>query len=337
MICNVRTLSALLFFVLVAQVTVAQEKTSAHLITLDQFIGYPVDGFILLHIAKKEDYEAGHIPGAINVTRDDISDTTQAFGGLMGSKAQLESLMGRLGILPTDKVVLYDDKGGCDATRLWWLLRYYGHNTTVLLDGGLQVWKDNHQKISKGEPLLSPTEYTFLESGNTDLYANIEDVQAIIDDTNAILLDVRSLSEFNGDTQKKGAFRKGRIPTSILLDWGTLVKLSGNKTLKDRTEIQKVFTSLGITKDKRIVVYCQSGVRSSHTTFVLTEILGYNDVRNYDGSWIEWSFNQNLPIESGPIPSEKEKEEAPSSDYWWLLIIPIAAGLFFLNRRNLRR
>ncbi|MFT5859697.1 MAG: thiosulfate/3-mercaptopyruvate sulfurtransferase [Flavobacteriaceae bacterium] len=332
MICKLFNVFSLLLF---TQLSIAQSTNGEHVISVDQVSNIADSRVVILHVAGAEDYAAGHLPNAINVTRAFISDSTLEYGGVMATKDQMESLLGKLGVAPTNKIILYDDKGGCDATRLWWILSFYGHNDVVLLDGGLQAWKDKQLVISKDLPTVGSCEYAFPKDPNGSLYARLEDVQLLMKDSNSVLLDVRTFSEFTGEIQKKGAFRKGRIPGSILMDWVNLINYKGNGKLKPIAEIQSVLNSLGITKEKDIIVYCHSGVRSSHTTFVLTELLGYKNVRNYDGSWIEWSFNDKLPIETGEIMEPKKVE--PSTDFWWLLILPIAVGLFFLNRRNLRK
>ena len=147
---------------------------------------------------------------------------------------------------------------------------------------------------------------------------------------------MRTREEFTGEIQKKGASRKGRIPTSILSDWANSIEYSGDKTIKDPETIRKLLASKGITKDKNVIIYCHSGVRSAHTTFVLTQVLGFENVSNYDGSWIEWSFNESLPIEEGEIiqPDVESDPTHSSNLWWWLMLVPVGLLLVLVRRRR---
>jgi thiosulfate/3-mercaptopyruvate sulfurtransferase len=116
--------------------------------------------------------------------------------------------------------------------------------------------------------------------------------------SNFVLLDARSADEFSGNALKAGAKKAGRIPGSIHIDWAEAIDYDGSHTFKPREELERIYAKLGADREDTIVVYCHSGVRSSHTTFVLTELLDYKHVLNYDGSWIEWSYDDGLPIET---------------------------------------
>ena len=135
------------------------------------------------------------------------------------------------------------------------------------------------------------------------------------------LLDVRTKEGFNGEIMKNGASRKGRIPGAIWLDWHSLIDYEGDQKFHSKKEIEKRLKKIGIKKDDEIIVYCHSGVRSSHTFFVLTEILGYKNVKNYDGSWVEWSHNNALPIETGKTKEDQSEDKMLSSLYLYLLLI----------------
>jgi thiosulfate/3-mercaptopyruvate sulfurtransferase len=182
-----------------------------------------------------------------------------------------------------------------------------------VMNGGKAAWKEAGYELST-EVGAAPTAVTYTFSSEPDVtrFASMEDVMAAMNDTNVILLDTREPEEYQGDPYiskgacypyKKGAFTNGRIPGSIHLNWSDAVDLDGDHRFKSLKDLKYNFEKAGITPDKKIIAYCQSGVRSAHTTYVLTELLGYKDVRNYDGSWIEWSYNH---VNGGKVPIEQD-------------------------------
>lgn len=243
----------------------------------------------LIDIRRAADYDDGHIAGATNVWRDQITDTSYHYGGMMPTKEQLEELLGRLGILPEDTIILYDDKAECDAARLWWILKCYGHTNMKLLNGGLRSWKLIDSTLSKEEVMIEPTEYRFSFGFDSTLLASHGFVRSMFNDSSSILLDTRSEAEYLGDVHKNGAASAGRIPNAINLDWANAVDYNGDQRFLSAKLLKERYAALGIDDSRPVVTYCHSGVRSANTLFLLTELLGYENVRNYDGSWTEWS------------------------------------------------
>ncbi len=245
--------------------------------------------YSLIEVSLPTSYAEGHIPTARSTWRPAYSDSTYPYGGMRASREQMETLMGQLGIGSQDTIVVYDEVGSSNALRFWWLLQLYGHEAAVVLNGGKPAWQAEGFPLSQEPPAISPTPYHFPNEKNEALLATQADVRLAITDSQTILLDTRSVEEYTGKLHKKSAARPGCIPTSINLDWAYAIHYGEDFRFKPKDGLRQLFEGKGITPDRKIIVYCHSGVRSSHTTFVLRELLGYPHVQNYDGSWIEWS------------------------------------------------
>lgn len=252
--------------------------------------GHPVK---IVDMQKAAEYQQKHIPSSVNITRDQLESKDYPYNGMLAPKMAIEDLLGKMGISSNDFILVYDAKGNVDAARLWWALNVYGHKKTALLNGGLQAWEKSKNQITKDIPSFSPVNYFFSGEGNPALMASKHEVTEYMKDTSAVILDVRSLPEFTGEVTKEYAFRPGHIPGCTHFDYINV--LSEDQSFKTIRELKELYRSRGITPDKRIIVYCHSGVRSAHTLFTLTQLLGYKNVKNYDGSWIEWSYFKNLP------------------------------------------
>ena len=250
----------------------------------------------LVDVRPENQFSEGHIPGAVQVWRDQITDTSYAYGGMMATKAQMEALLSSLGILSSDTLVLYDAKADVDAARLWWILRYYGHKHIRLLNGGLKGWiaagGELDSSLVPSEEQNKNSDYRFGKFVNPEIIASMADVKSAVDVDSILLLDTRSQEEFSGEVRKKGAARAGAIPTAKNLDWAVAVNYGGDHKFKSASELQRIYAEVGIDPTSEVIAYCHSGVRSAHTLFVLTQLLGYGNVRNYDGSWTEWSHLQ---------------------------------------------
>ncbi|WP_432407782.1 rhodanese-like domain-containing protein [Wukongibacter sp. M2B1] len=260
---------------------------------------------VVIDIRKSAEYLLGHIPKAVNLWRPDYSagEGEYKYGGMKASKENFVKLLGEIGIDNDTMVLLYDAKGDYDGARFMWQLEMLGHKKMALIDGGINGWKASGLDTTTQKPEIAKKEYKFDGELDTSKLATIEDVKAAIDDPNVIILDTRSLEEATGESLKKGAYRKGRIPSSIFIEYKNAINVGDGEdtTFKTVEELRKLYESKGVTPDKTIIPYCQSGVRSAHTTFVLSHLLGYENVKNYDGSWIEWSYNKDLPLETGEI------------------------------------
>ena len=275
---------------------------------------------LIIDLRKTDAYKEAHLTGSVNSWRSEYVDTSMLYGGVMPTKEQFRAILSNLGVNSNDKLVLYDNRGGCESARFWWILKVYGHSSAYIVDGGFDALVEFGFPVSDDLLEVVPSIYEFPEEENLILFASLSDVKNALGDTNVVLLDTRSEEEYIGKKQKEGAFRAGRIPGSILNDWINCVNYKEAKSIKSIKDLAYDFNQLGITKDKKVIVYCQSGVRSAHTTFVLTEILGYQNVKNYDGSWIEWSYHKELPIDSGLLLDESTLGVSYITDYWSLFI-----------------
>jgi thiosulfate/3-mercaptopyruvate sulfurtransferase len=209
-------------------------------------------------------------------------------------------LFGNLGIKTDDTIIVYDDNGLCEASRLWWILQNYDFKNIKMLHGGISAWKLNNGKVTTDLPEVNPSVFRLTENPSMKYYVSKEELREALS-KDVLILDTRTEDEFSGQRQKKGAFKSGRLPNSIHIDWAEAVNYNGDMRIKPLQELENIYKKLNIKKDDPIIVYCHSGVRSAHTTFVLTQLLGYKNVKNYDGSWTERSYFNDLPFESDSI------------------------------------
>ena len=279
-------------------------------------------GFTLFEVSKEKKYAEGHLSGAIQIWRPDYgSKAGYDYGGMRASREEMEVLLSEKGVKSDDLILIYDIKGSCDAIRLASLLKIYGHQKVKIVNGGKAAWKIAGFDLTKEVPKSKlKTNFKFSLEKNESGIATIEDVKAAINNPEIILLDTREIEEYCGEPYivkgklypyKKGAFDAGCIPSALHLNWSEAVELHDDHRFKCLKDQKYNFEKAGITPDKEIIVYCQSGVRSAHTAYVLTEILGYPNVKNYDGSWIEWSYfnkkNGSVAIEKKT--SKKEHQQ----------------------------
>ncbi len=242
-------------------------------------------------------YEQSHIPGAVA-----WNWTSQLADGVrrdLASRADLSRLLSRSGIGPDTHIVLYGDNNNWFAAWAYWQLKLFGWAKVSLLNGGRRYWLDSGLPITVDVPSYPETGLQLPEPA-FDLRAFRDEILAALGDPELALVDVRSPAEYSGEViappgMSETAQRGGHIPGAVSVPWAQTVRDDG--TFKDRDELTALYASRGITPDRNVVAYCRIGERSSHSWFVLHELLGYPDVRNYDGSWTEWGSIVNVPIE----------------------------------------
>jgi thiosulfate/3-mercaptopyruvate sulfurtransferase len=246
-------------------------------------------------------YEQGHIAGAVGWNWQ-----TQLQDGVrrdLLDKPAWEELLGRSGVSNDTTVVLYGDNNNWFAAYAFWQLKYYGHDDVRLLNGGRKKWIEEKRPLVKEIPQLPQTKYT-AKMPDEKLRARREDVSAAVEKRTAKLVDVRSVDEFTGKIiappgMSETAQRAGHIPGAVNVPWSQAANEDG--TFKSADALKQLYGGKGVSGSGEVIAYCRIGERSSHTWFALKYLLGYDNVRNYDGSWTEWGNLVGAPIEKGVV------------------------------------
>jgi thiosulfate/3-mercaptopyruvate sulfurtransferase len=253
-------------------------------------------------------YETGHIPGAVKIDwHTDLNDPVERdyvdgekFAALLGSK----------GIARDTTVVIYGDKNNWWAAYALWVLTLFGHEDVRLLDGGRDKWIAEGRELTTDQTNVTPVDYPVVERDDSVVRAFKEDVLANLG--SSPLIDVRSPEEYSGERTEipgyptEGALRSGHIPSAASVPWARAA--APDATFKSREELDAIYKGdAGLKEGDAVIAYCRIGERSSHTWFVLTHLLGFENVKNYDGSWTEWGSAVRVPIVKGP-----ERGEVPA-------------------------
>ena len=243
-------------------------------------------------------YASGHIPGAVgwNWQMDLQRRPTRD----IPTPAEWGQLLSRSGIERGTDVVLYGDSNNWFAAFAYWLFKLYGHDSVKLMNGGRVIWIAEGRELTEDVSEVTPTSYT-VENPRPELRALRDDVLTAVEDAATSLVDVRSPAEYSGELlapenmPQEGAQRGGHVPGAANIPWASAVAADG--TFKPADELRTIYGDRGVSADQPTITYCRIGERSAHTWFVLRELLGHPDVRNYDGSWTEWGSVIGAPIE----------------------------------------
>jgi thiosulfate/3-mercaptopyruvate sulfurtransferase len=247
----------------------------------------------ILDVRPADKYQQGHIPGAINVI---VGQLDQKVGEVqdVASAEKITEIFGNLGVGNEHQVIIYDDGPTLMAGRVFWILDYYSHPAVAILNGGFAKWSAENRALTKQVSKLEPA--TFIAQADPGKRADAAYVKASLGKSSVALCDARTADEYTGkDVRGK---RGGAIPGAKHVDWTNNVTTGNTPQMKFAADLQKLYTAAGITPDKEVITYCQSGSRSAQAYFTL-RLLGYTNVRNYDGSWQEWSNDGSLPLEKG--------------------------------------
>jgi thiosulfate/3-mercaptopyruvate sulfurtransferase len=242
-------------------------------------------------------YAEAHIPGAIGFDwKKDLQD--QVKRDFLG-RGEFGELFGRHGISNDHTIVLYGDRNNWFAAYTYWYLKYYGHDNVKLMNGPREKWISEGRPTSRDVPSYDSQQFNAQE-GDAAIRAMRDEVTDALD-TDTRLVDVRSPQEYSGELiamagyEQEGAQRAGHIPGAASVPWAQAVQEDG--TFKSADDLSELYGSKGVTDGNPIIAYCRIGERSAHTWFVLHELLGHDDVKNYDGSWTEWGNMVAVPIE----------------------------------------
>jgi thiosulfate/3-mercaptopyruvate sulfurtransferase len=244
----------------------------------------------------------GHIPGAVPLANDliRIPDRPPLF---LPTEEEFERLMMRLSISNSTRVVVYDDRGGIYAARLWFVLNAFGHTNVALLDGGWTKW------ITEGRPTTTaptdvhaPVAGMFRAKLNLGLVATAADVLGAIGNPGVKIVDARTPAEIEG-RDLRGIKRGGAVPSSVPVYWEDTLTLD-QRTFKSRAEIEKLYLDRGVGANDEAIIYCQVGMRASHDAFTLA-LIGRTKFRVYYGSWEEWGNRADLPIKKEPVQGSR--------------------------------
>ena len=263
------------------------------------------DGLVVLE--SNEDvllYDTGHIPGAVKIDWHTELNDPVVRDYLDGDA--FAALMSRKGIRREDTIVIYGDKSNWWAAYTLWVFTLFGHADVRLLNGGRDAWIAEGRELTKEVPVATPSEYPVVERRDDDIRAFKEDVLAHLGKP---LIDVRSPEEYSGERThmpaypEEGALRGGHIPTARSVPWAMAAQEDGRfKSHRDLVEVY--LTTQGFAPGDDVITYCRIGERSSHTWFVMKYLLGFDNVKNYDGSWTEWGSAVRVPIVTGDQPGE---------------------------------
>ena len=245
-------------------------------------------------------YPSGHIPGAVHV--DWTADLNDQIRRDYITREGFQVLMSRIGVTPETTVVFYGDKNNWWACYAFWVFQLFGHRNAKVMDGGRLKWERETRPVTREIPKYPPTTYPAPERDDSKIRAFRDMVMNHVN-SGLPLIDVRSPDEYTGkllhmpNYPNEGALRGGHIPKAKNVPWARAADTEDG-TFKPASELRKIYQEeQGLKPDDNIIAYCRIGERSSHTWFVLTYLLGFKNVRNYDGSWTEWGNLVNVPIE----------------------------------------
>jgi thiosulfate/3-mercaptopyruvate sulfurtransferase len=265
---------------------------------------------IISAMAMEDSYIEGHIPGSLYVDyKTDIVDLDAPVQNTMASKEKVQDILRRLGIKNSDAIIIYDDTNNMIAARMYNVLRFYGHKDLTLLNGGKTAWASDGREFTLEVPGLSPSDYIASDKSEEE-YVELEYVYNNLRNPDILIVDVRPTDQYTGENVRLGIGRGGGHIAGAINIPGSLT-WNDDKTIKSPEELEEIYETAGLKKDKRIIVYCHSGMLASYSWYVLTQLLEYPDVALYDGSSLEWTNHPTTPIVKGSEPGVVPKDLLP--------------------------
>lgn len=261
------------------------------LVETDWLAAHTTDPAVRIVDMRVRGYDAGHVPGAVRLENDAIRVATRP-PAFLPTPAEFEQVMARLGIANNTRVVVYDDRGGIYAARLWLALNAFGHTNVALLNGGWTKWIAEGRPTTRDAPTLAAA--TFRARPDMRWIATAQDVLSSIGKPDTRIVDARTTMERAG-TELRGIKRGGYIKSSVHVYWEDALD-PVTKAFKPAAEIEKPYRANGITPAQEVITYCQVGMRASHNLFALA-LIGHTKLRVYYGSWEEWGNRDDLPVE----------------------------------------
>ncbi|PLX34892.1 MAG: rhodanese [Clostridiales bacterium] len=257
------------------------------------------EGAVLVDAQMEDAYDAAHIEGAVNITRGDIV-VSEPFPNMVGGKAQIEKVLGNSGIGNGMQIIVYDDNNHMDAARFWWTLKAYGNENVKVVSGGLKALEETGMTVTEEVPAVEAVSYE-AEEFDESMLATIDTVidQLNYPDPDTCLIDTRTIEEFE----------EGTIPSSIHIDYVENQYTDG--TYKSAQDIAIMYMEKGIDKDGTVIMYCKTSIRGAQTYLALANA-GYENLKLYDGAWLEWSSDKALPIQT-PSGEKVEFNEQDAS------------------------
>ncbi|RXQ90399.1 sulfurtransferase [Ancylomarina salipaludis] len=241
---------------------------------------------VLISARKPVDYAKVHIAGAVNIDHKSLYKTTPK--STLKSSAEIAKILGEKGISNTNTIVIYDNGSGKYSGRIYWILKYLGAKDVKLLDGHMKAWRMARKPVTKNPANRKAT--TFAVNLNKAAIASIDQVKKASNNPASVIIDVRAADEFSGVKESK--LPKGHIPSAINLEFKNV--MNSKSQLKSKEELQALFTKAGITKEKEVILYCESSVRAGIVYLALTSALNYPNVKVYDGALFEWTASEKM-------------------------------------------
>ena len=262
------------------------------LVETDWVAAHSTDKNVRVVDMRQSGYDTGHVPGAVPLSPVAIRDAG-APPTFLPTPAAFEQMMASLGISDATRVVVYDERGGIYAARLWWILNYYGHPNVALMNGGWVKWTAEQRPAPRDPAPAAAAGAKFTARPQPRWIATASDVVGAIDKPGVKIIDARTVAEIEGK-ELRNIKRGGFIPSSVPVYWEDLLNLP-QRTFKSADELKQIYEAYGVVPSQEVIAYCQVGMRASVDLFAL-HLIGYDKLRNYYGAWEEWGNRDDLPL-----------------------------------------